>query len=294
MPAPDPGFVARCRALCPGFEPVAILPARKSELVAGTVGDAHVVAKRLARPDAVWAWYFAREIAIYRAFATTPPPVRVPALVAAADDVLVIERLPGMPLAERRSPQATLGDHVLHELIAMHARMADWRAALPHEPPPPAVRAQLRARFLEDPTAPAEWVRDGIERAARRGLLPAAGAPAMVAALDAYPAVAPSHGDLLLRNAIANGALGLVDWECAGPHLADWDLALLWAQLAAAQRAVVEAAVGTSPARARAFRALAAFALVREIAFLQAYRAPRHANLERLQRELADACARLG
>lgn len=288
-PEPDTGFAARCRVVCPRFRAIEMLPARKSELLAGDVDGTPVVAKRLVRPNRVWAWYFAREVAIYRAFAASPPPVRTPRLIAADTEVLVVERLPGAPLATRRSPQAVLDEPVLHELIAIHHRFATWSGALPRNRPPPAVRTQLRSRFLEDPTASVAWIRDGVERAGRRELLPAAAVPRIVERIDAYPMIVTSHGDLLLRNAISDGAsIGIVDWECAGPHLAEWDLALLWTQLGPAQRPVVEA--GRSPA----FLGLVAFALAREVSYLHAFAAsPRRATLARLTSELADVCARL-
>ena len=284
-PEPDPGFAERCRALCPGFRAIETLPARKSEVLAGEIDGAPVVAKRLARPNDVWAWYFAREIAIYRAFAATPPPFRVPALHAASDDVLIVERVRGAPLATRRSPQAILDEPVLAAILALRDRIATY--ALPVTArPSPAVRSQLRARFLEDPTS-VDWIRDGITRAARRKILPVETATNIVMSLD--EATAPSHGDLLLRNVIGPDIV-LVDWECAGPHLVDWDLALLWTQLAPAQRPIVEAA-----ARGRGFLGLVAFALAREVSFLHAFgKGPRHATLSRITGELDDVCKRIG
>ena len=152
-------------------------------------------------------------------------------------------------------------------------RLSAHRGELPGEPPPPRVRAQLRARLLEDPTAPT-WIADG---AARCGL------PARVVdAIRALP-VAFAHGDLLLRNVVADadgGELGFVDWECAGPYPAGWDRALLWTQLGPASRAHLAAPP-----------ALCAFALAREIRFLHAFRASdRHPELVRHRADLARLC----
>lgn len=282
-PEVDTGFAARCRALCgDGFRALSILPARKSELLAGELDGAPVVAKRLARANDVWAWYLAREIAVYRGFAATPPPFRVPALIAADDDVLVIERVPGAPLASRRSPLAVLEDAVLAGLLAQRAQLATYAFA-DGPRPAPAVRAQLRARFLEDPSDP-HWIRDGLARAARRGLLPAVAAARIAGNLD--DATAGSHGDLLLRNVVGGV---LVDWECAGPHPIDWDLALLWTQLAPVHRPLIETA-----ARGRGFLGVVAFALVRELAILHAFgKGPRDASVARLTRELDDVCDRI-
>jgi len=145
----------------------------------------------------------------------------------------------------------------------------------------------LRQRLLEDPTAPS-WIREGLVRCHDRALIDDATRDAALAAIDAHAPVAPSHGDLLLRNAMqtADGELVLIDWECAGLHVADWDLALLWTQLAASGRQAVEAAIGDGPRR-RAFLALVVFALCREVVFLDAFRIPpEHRGRVVVQREL--------
>ena len=280
-PEPDTGFETRCRALCLGFHATETLPARKSELLAGEIDGEPVVAKRLARPNDVWSWYLAREIAVYRAFAAKAPPFRVPKLYAADDDVLIIERVPGEPLARRRSPQAVVDD--LPRLLALRDQVATY--TFPTTPPPsPAVRAQLRARFLEDPTD-VRWIRDGITRAGRRNLMRTSATSSIVGYLD--EATASCHGDFLLRNVVGGV---LVDWECAGAYLVDWDLALLWTQLTPAQRPIVEAA-----ARSESFLGIVAFALAREISFLHSFqKGPRHGNLSRISRELDDVCKRIG
>jgi hypothetical protein len=283
-PEPDTGFAERVRTLCPRFRATETLPARKSELLAGDIDGVAVVAKRLAKPNDVWAWYLAREIAIYRAFAAEPPPVRVPALHAAGDDFLVIDRVAGAPIARRRNPLAELDDGVLHELLAILDRIATWRIALPSEPPHSSVLAQLRTRFLEDPTAPVEWIRDGISRSAHRELIATRAAAKILSTID--DDIAPSHGDVLLRNAIIDGGnITFVDWECAGPHHVDWDLALLWTQLHPSKRPIVEAA-----ARSRAFFGIVAFALCREIAILRAFRG----DTTHFDRELAEVLERVG
>jgi thiamine kinase-like enzyme len=94
---------------------------------------------------------------------------------------------------------------------------------------------------------------------------------------------------------IADGdELVFVDWECAGHHLRDWDLALLWTQLAPNARPLVEDAVRAPQDRWRAFLALVVFALARELRFLLAFGATAPSPALRLCRdELADAIARL-
>ncbi len=298
MTAPDPelDFNARCAALCPGF--VAIGPPRrfrKSEVLVGSIGDVHVLAKRLAKPDPVWAWYFARELALYRAFGANPPGVRVPHLIASADDVLVVERLVGDPLAVKRRPAAMLPIRQISALLGATDGLASWSHA-PSLPPSPRVRAQLRERLLEFPDEPT-WVRDGVRLAARRGLIAEPLARSVEEALARYPAVAFAHGDLLLRNAIADDddEVALVDWECAGSHPRDWDRALLWTQLAPPARGLVEDAVRDSGGRWRAFLGLVVFAFARELRFLDAFGPPEKTADERaaIQAELATVAERL-
>jgi hypothetical protein len=289
-------FAAVCAEVCPGFRPLGPVAARKSELLAGTVDGAPAIAKRLARPNPVWAWYLRRELAIYRAFAAAPPAFRAPRLLAAdeARGVLVIERFPGPSLATRRRPAAALSAADVAALVELHHQISAWPGQFPPEPPPPAVARQLRARLLEDPTAPQTWFREGVARCAALRIFDADTAHRIDDALVAHPAIAPSHGDLLLRNVLRDGdRIGLVDWECAGSHLADWDLALLWIQLAGGARGPIDDELHSGPpARRRAFLGLVAFAIAREVSFLRAFRAdPDGRAALRLRAELAAACA---
>ena len=165
-----------------------------------------------------------------------------------------VERIAGEPLATKRRPDATLP-------------IRDDR------------RADRGARSVRDATARRSWCRcrrcarcaSGCSkiRATRAGSATACGCAAAAAcstrssratstqALANAP-TAPNHGDLLLRNVIGDDEddLVLVDWECAGTHLRDWDLALLWTQLAGPGRGIVEDAVRESGARWRAFLGL--------------------------------------
>ena len=296
-PEPQPDFAARCVEVCAGFRAEGTSRrGRKSELLWGQVDGQPVIAKRLAKPSPVWEWYRIRELAMYRAFAIQPPGVRYPRLVAASDDVLVMERLPGEPLAAKRRPHAALPIRTIAALIAIHDQLATWTGKPPAVAPTPRVRAQMRERLLEDPTAPVDWIREGIQRAGRRGLVAEALARRADEAVAAYAPVAFGHGDLLLRNAIVDDDedVALVDWECAGTHVRDWDLALLWTQLAPAARTIVEDAVQGSGLRWRAFLGLVVFALAREVRFLQAFNVdPSHPELGRLRLELDEVAARL-
>lgn len=296
MPAPHDDFATACARACPGFRARgAPRRAFKSELLDGDVDGLAVVGKRVVRTTAVWTWYFAREVALYEAFAATPLPIRAPALVGARDGVLVVTRVPGAALATQRHPAVALATATVHAFVALRAALAAWPGRAPATLPTPAVRAQLRERLLEDPTAPLVWIRSGIARCARRGLIGADAARRMDDALADHAPVAFGHGDLLLRNSVAepDGTLGLVDWECAGPHVYDWDLALLWSQLAPDARAVLEAAIGSEPRRRRAFLALAAFALAREVRFARSFAGARPGALAHRRAELDAVAARL-
>lgn len=295
-PEPEAGFADACARACPGFRAVGRTRfARKTVFQWGEVDGRPVIAKRLRRPDAVWAWYLDREIALYRAFALRPLPIRAPAFVAAADDLLVIERLPGAVLATRRHPHADLDPAVVERLVAYREALAAWQGDVPTAPPPVAVRVQLRLRLLEDPTAPVAWVREGLATCVAQRLLEADVARRLDDAIAAHLPIAFGHGDLLLRNIIFDGdQLGLVDWECAGPHLHDWDLALLWSQLAPSAREPIERVVRAEPARWRAFLGLVGFALARELRFLVAFHVKAgHAKHRSLRDELAEVAAQL-
>jgi hypothetical protein len=267
--APERDFAEQVAELCPGFvadgSPRA---ARKSELLSGKLGDRAVIAKRAKKPNVVWDWYLEHEIAMYRAFAVHPPSVRTPHFIAASPGLLVVEHIAGEPLAAKRRPDATLPIRVIGALIAAHDQFATYTAkiVIPLSP----VR-QMRERLLEDPSDPS-WIRDGVRLCGRRGLLDEELARNIDQALANAP-TAPNHGDLLLRNVVGDDEdeLVLVDWECAGTHLRDWDLALLWTQLAGPGRGIVEDAVRESGNRWRAFLGLVAFACARELRFLDGF-----------------------
>jgi hypothetical protein len=296
MPDPSADFAAACARACPTFRATSSpWRAFKTELVFGEVDGAPVIAKRLLRATAVWAWYFARERAVYAALAAAPVPVRAPQLVAADDRVLIVERLPGAPLAKRRYPRADLAPATVRALALLCGKLATWTGEVRAQQPPPRVRSQLRSRLLEDPSAPLQWIRDGVARCASREVIGGALARRIDAALAAHAPIAFGHGDFLLRNVLhddATGALALVDWECAGTHVRDWDLALLWAQLGDAARATLEAMIDGEPRR-RAFHALAAFAIARELRYVNNFGAARPGEVERLRAELAGVAARV-
>ena len=218
------------------------------------------VRKRLERTTPPWRFYMRREIALYRAFAALDLPVRVPRLLDADIErgVFVMERIRGEPLAARRHVVPT--DRRTWEAViaaALAIRSIDCTVDVR---PTKEDRQAMRARLLEDPTAPLEWISGGLRACAKRGLI----APDVAERL-ARDVKKPTfqHGDLLLRNVMRDArGLVVIDWECAGPHAAGWDAALL--SVFAPPWARAELARGID---ARSYRACFVFALLREIVF---------------------------
>jgi hypothetical protein len=287
------------QALLPGLRRAGPLRrSLKSRLLPCELDGEPLLVKQLARDDALWRWYFARELELYRSFAAEPPPCRLPRLRAADAErrLLVLERFAESPLATTRLASGALDARVLEALALTCDALAGWTRGLelaPREPPAPAAVRELRRRLLEDPSAPLGWVREGIARCAALGILAGADAAAALDALAAHPAVTFAHGDLLPRNAFAlpGGAVALVDWECAGAHPAGWDRALLWVNAPAA-RARLEADLDAGEA-AGTFWACVLFALGREIKFRRRGGRDDDARVAALRAELARARTRL-
>jgi hypothetical protein len=239
----------------------AIARSTKCLLVSATVEGREVVVKALIRDAPVWSHYLRRERQVYEQL--RPANVRVPRLVASGATFLVLERVPGAPLARKRhDPAIARIDAATWEvLLAAHASLRAWGPVVT-ERPDPAVVGVMRKRILEDPSAPVDWVVDGVRRLRALATLDADDAERMVDALSGDPATCFSHGDLLLRNVLRDAAgLALVDWECAGEHLVGWDAGLLWVFAPEWARRRLE---DEHAASRRAFLACVAFALTRE------------------------------
>jgi hypothetical protein len=241
---------------------------QKCVVAFGELAGARVCVKMLHHDAPPWAWYFAREqLVLDQLPATLPAPRLRMRVTSESATLLVVDELAGRALAHHRHVARPPAPALVEACLAL-AEQIESLALAPASPPSPAITKLLRRRLLEDPSAPLEWVHAGIDRCASRGHLAAAQAERMHAALDAYPRIASCHGDFLPRNLIADGRhVAACDWECAGPHARDWDRALLWANLGERERAPIEAAVAAPGERARAFRALAGFALARELEF---------------------------
>lgn len=236
----------------------------------GTLAGARVCVKTLHHADPIWAWYFERERVV---LGRLPHDVAAPRLRALVDGLIVVDELPGAPLARHRRVERSLPRELVIDCLALADRVQTLELGHVEPPGPPLVRA-LRERLLEDPSAPLGWFHAGFDRCATLGLVSARQAAFMHAALDAYDEVRTCHGDFLPRNLLVDEQLcvSACDWECAGLHARDWDRALLWANLDPRDHAPIEASVAEPHERALAFRALAGFATARELAF--AGRAP--------------------
>jgi aminoglycoside phosphotransferase (APT) family kinase protein len=189
----------------------------KSVLALGERDGQPVVIKALRTGDPFWVAKFAREIGVYQAFATTPPPVRVPRLVHTdGHTVLVLEYISGRPLDRERYPGTPVPAAILGAALTTVSAFGRWC-------PPPGVLAPVfdypdriaryhRAGFLDD-----------ADRAALQALLPAAGGTDAV-----------QHGDPLPSNLLLSGPgeCVLIDWEFTGLFLPGFDLALMHAVLA--------------------------------------------------------------
>jgi hypothetical protein len=250
--------------------------------IPAAIGTRQVVVKVLVRSNPVWRWYFERERAIYEQFERAAPPldpVQVPRLVAHSGEFLVIDRMPGEPLARWRHDAGTvqLDSGTWEALVGARERLSRWVPAGgfgPRHAPGGALVAAMRRRLLEDPSEPVGWIAHGIERLRRPSpaMLDAQDAERMVHALSEHPATCSSHGDLLLRNVLSGGGgrLSLVDWECAGEHAEAWDPALLWVFAPEWARRRLEMEPMARPESWRAFLSCVAFALSREVFYRSA------------------------
>jgi hypothetical protein len=298
--------IERARAFLPDLALDSRLAARTRRSIKCVVlpctgqGGKPLVLKALHDHAPIWNFYMRREALLYEGFAARPPPLapcRVPKLIAAGPDFLLLESLPGRPLASRRhgatrraSPAAW--DQLLQAWLGLRA----WTAAqIPMLEPTAEVRAAMRRRLLEDPCAPAAWIVEGLTRARALGIVTAEAAVRASRALEeSSPTVVFGHGDLLLRNVLWDEAqgLGLVDWECGGSYVDGWDAALLWiVGPAEVRRRIEDEYVREGPTKERIFQTCVVFALARELAF-RAHRR-RDAVTLRLSNELASAVAGL-
>lgn len=243
--------------LRPDFRPTGLLSRTgKSLLIVGECAEGPVVAKLLTSREPLWVEKFGVEIEAYRCFGEVPPPVRVPALIAADEQarVLLIEQVQGgAPVSGReRFPSRALDLGQVNAMIGAMTDLARWR-------PPVGVL-----------TRTPDYV-GRLERDHRQGLTSRQDHRALTALLhEAGGELVPGHGDPLPTNFVfgPDGRTTVIDWEHAGRYLPGHDLAVLWIVLAATGevRARIEELVAAGPSAARAGFALnRAMLLVREL-----------------------------
>lgn len=273
--------IEEARALVPGLvrdERSRVRRSIKCVLVPALSEDGPLMVKALTSRSKLFAWYLAREQVVYEQSqvreALAPSGVTTPRLVASSDRMLVTDRLPGKPLARRRHElEGGLPRHPrsptiwarLVEVVRAIERVDQERVATTRRTD--AVTREMRRRLLEDPDMPMEWVTEGLARGADLGILEPSVALHVSRVFERHFAVTFGHGDLLPRNILAelDGALAIVDWECAGAYPRGWDAALLWIWAPPETRGALERSY-SGPL----FSCLVTFALVREIAFRSA------------------------
>lgn len=187
---------------------------RKTLLLAGTCDDTEAIVKIQLSNDVYWQRAFSREVAAYRLFALSLPPITAPRLLHADDTcVLVVERADGATLAVERYPYRISTDSVRAAVAALE-RFAVW-------PLPTHGRAVLPRVF--------DYA-ERIDRFRGRGLLTGSDAAALTNLLaHSDPHWEPAHGDAIPSNILltTDGQVVLLDWEFCGLYLPGWDLALL-------------------------------------------------------------------
>jgi len=244
--------------LRPDFRPAGVLcRTGNALLIVGDCDDGPVVVKLLTDHRPPWERKSVAEIGVYRAFARTAPPVRVPRLVAADErgHVLIIERVPGRhPVRDRdRHPTHAIHSDDVEAMLRAVTDLAAWN--------PP------------DPTfAPVSDVAERIVRYRRAGLVEDDDHQALLRLLTrTEDARQIAHGDPLPTNFLLadDGTPTMLDWEFIGRYPPGYDLAVLWVLLWATPgaRDRIEGLMLDEPAPIRA-----AFALNRAVVLLRELR----------------------
>jgi serine/threonine protein kinase len=184
----------------------------KSALAAGQHNGRPAVIKMLTTDDDFWTAKFLHEIAMYRAFTESPPPVRVPALLHTdGHRVLVLEHIPGPSVAADRYPDTPIHSKVVNTVLDTVTAFTAWNPTL-------------------GVLVPVWDYAERIERYTANGFLTDTDRTALRALLDeAGPARHACHGDVLPSNLLLpdDDRCVLIDWEFAGLFLPGVDLATL-------------------------------------------------------------------
>ncbi|MCF2533855.1 aminoglycoside phosphotransferase family protein [Yinghuangia soli] len=278
-PAVTPSMIAAAAAkVCPGFAAGAVMRrTQKSVLMTGSVGRNPVVVKFLADDSPHWMQRFRHEISAYRTFTRQRPPVRVPRMFGADPErrVLVLEHVPGRPVAVERHPGAALARADIRAVLHAFGTLNTWK--------PPA--GSFHAAFDYLPR---------VERYHALGLLTdrdASDLAQLLRGLSRLP-LQLCHGDAMLSNVLLTShGPALVDWEFVGYHLPGYDLAVLWSLLARdplTRRQIVQVAQQSGSFARDAFLVNLMLVLVREIRIHD--QATATEDERRLLRRLHDDC----
>ncbi|MDI2132885.1 aminoglycoside phosphotransferase family protein [Yinghuangia seranimata] len=248
-------MAAAAARVCPGFTAGAVMRrTAKSMLMTGSVGRNPVVVKYLADDSSHWMQRFRHEITAYRTFTRQRPPVRVPRLFGADPErrVLVMEHIPGRPVAVERHPGSALARADIRAVLHAFGVLNTWR--------PPT--GSFHAAFDYLPR---------VERYHALGLLTDRDASDLAQLLRGLSRVPLQlcHGDAMLSNVLLTShGPALVDWEFVGYHLPGYDLAVLWSLLARdplTRRHIVQVAQQSGSFARDAFLVNLMLVLVREI-----------------------------
>ncbi|GCD41753.1 phosphotransferase [Streptomyces paromomycinus] len=267
--------VAQARACTPGFTPAgAPLATETSLLVPGAVDHRAAFAKVPTDRRPFWVERARHEIGIYRRLRTRRAPVAMPELLGADADapVLVISRLPGVPLAAHRYPRTPLPAASLAALLSALEAVHAWRpdGAWPNDSDYPAQLAELHL------LTPAH-----LATAARAFALARQRLPLRLEFGDGHP------GNAL--TVPGGGPPALVDLEFLARRLPGYDHAVLWVLLGdhPTNRRTVLSAIGQQAAVRAAFWTAAILYAGRELVSHQRW-APDPARQRRIPRLRAD------
>ncbi len=197
----------------------------KTLLAKGLLSEQPVAVKCLLTPDPFWTAKWRHEVHVYRVFADSPPPLRVPRLLYTDNTrLLVLEWLEGRSLDDDRYPQHALSADEIDTVLGCLNAVNQWSA----------------------PSGTFEAVFDYPDRFRRyhaRGYLTDQDRDALALLLDRTGQPSQlNHGDPLPSNILVSDKLGaaLLDWEFTGIFLPGFDLAMLHTQLGASTPAVKE------------------------------------------------------
>lgn len=177
----------------------------------GVKEDKPVFIKSLLPKAAEWKEKFSHEIALYRLFQQTAPNIKIPQIVYADDDLLILDYIEGQTLESERYLTTTLSSNDIHEVLQITKAIASWK---------PKDIAMFSA-----------WdYHERLQKYRKRELFSDKETIHLSNLIDSYKEPFEiAHGDLLLKNIIRTPKQEyvLIDWEFAGLFMPGFDLALL-------------------------------------------------------------------